>query len=53
MSETAFIHPDLAAEPVRRDSTDKKNRLDFTGNFHRVVEFTSAAAAPQNARRGK
>lgn len=53
MSEASFIHEDPAAEPARRGFEDKDSRLDFKGNFNRVVEFTSAVEAPQNARRGK
>lgn len=51
MSEAERIHSDPTAEPVRRGSPDKNIRLDFKGNFHRVVEFTSAVTAPHNARR--
>jgi len=53
MFEAALIHSDPAAEPARRGSPDKNIRLDFKGNFNRVVEFTSAVEEPQNARRGK
>jgi hypothetical protein len=53
MSERAVIHADPTAEPARRGSPNEDNRLDFKGNFNRVVEFTNAVAAPQNARRGK
>jgi hypothetical protein len=53
MSDAAFIHPDPAAEPARRGSPEEKIRLDFKGNFNRIVDFTSAVPAPQNARREK
>jgi hypothetical protein len=53
MFEWQSIHSDPTAEPVRRGSPTKTIRLDFKGNFNRVVEFTSAAEAPQKARRGK
>lgn len=53
MSDAALTHSDPAAEPARRGFPDKNIRLDFKGNFNRVVEFTSADGALQNARRGK
>lgn len=53
MSDAALIHSVQAAEPARRGFPDKNIRLDFKGNFNRVVEFTSAVEALQNARRGK
>ena len=53
MSKATLIHSDPAGEPVRRSSSDKNMRLDFKGNFHRVIEVTSAVSARENARRGK
>jgi hypothetical protein len=53
MSEAPLIRRNSTSEPVRRSSEDKNSRLYFKGNFDRVIEVTSAAAAPQNARRGK
>jgi len=53
MSDAARNNSDPVAEPVRRGFPDKTFRLDFKGNFNRIVEFTSAVPAPQNARRGK
>lgn len=53
MSEMTLIRPVSTAKPVRRGFPDKDIRLNFKGNFNRVVEFTSADGALQNARRGK
>ena len=53
MSEAAPIQQDPTKEPVRRGFSDEGIRLDFKGNFNRVVEFTGRLEAPQNARRGK
>jgi hypothetical protein len=53
MSDAARSNSDPATGPVRRGFPYKNFRLDFKGNFNRVVKFTSAVEAPHNARRGK
>jgi hypothetical protein len=44
---------DFTGEPTRRGSSEKDNRLDSKGNFHRAVEVTNEVTARKNARRGK
>jgi hypothetical protein len=46
-------HLEITDEPTRHGCSEDNTRLDFKGNFHRVVEVTSGAAVLKNARRGK